>query len=180
MNKYGSLIQNFNKLLDIFHCAYNNLHALRHGRRIGNRDNGYPHHLPNMRIASPNQLPPGLCKSLGARTLPHPLKANQPPSIPNFPLMQGKRSHIFINKVKIIMLIKWSYKVDEASSISFLNRTFVFWLLISSTVALIWRVSDTWWFNYHLDDIWVSHLCKSQTTPTILHNEDAIHQARYA
>ena len=26
--------------------------------------------------------------------------------------------------------------------------------------------------NHCLDDIWVSHLCKSQTTPTILHNEE--------
>jgi hypothetical protein len=139
MNKYSSLIQKFNKLLDIFHRAYNNLHALSHGRRRGNRDNGYPCHLPNTRIASPHQLPLGLCKLLGARTLPHPRKANPLP----FPLMQGKRSHLFIIKVKNIMLIEWSYKVDEASFVSFLNRTFVFWLLIGSIVALIRWVSDT-------------------------------------
>jgi hypothetical protein len=33
-------------------------------------------------------------------------------------------------------------------------------------------VSNTWWFSRCLNDIWVSHLRKSQTTPTILHNEE--------
>ena len=36
---------------------------------------------------------------------------------------------------------------------------------------LIKWVSNTWWCNLCLDIIWVSHLLKSQTTPTILHNE---------
>ena len=33
-------------------------------------------------------------------------------------------------------------------------------------------VSNTWWFSRCVDDVWVSHLHKIQTTPTILHNEE--------
>ena len=45
------------------------------------------------------------------------------------------------------------------------------------TIALIWCVSNTWWFSRRIDDILVSHLCKSQTTPTILIMRSVIHRA---
>ena len=33
-------------------------------------------------------------------------------------------------------------------------------------------MSNTWWFSCNLDGVFVSHIRKSQTTPTILHNEE--------
>ena len=41
------------------------------------------------------------------------------------------------------------------------------WLYSRSNLV----VSNTWCFSRHLDNIWVSHLHKSQTTPIIHHNE---------
>ena len=51
--------------------------------------------------------------------------------------------------------------------------------MIGNTIALIQRVGITWWFNYHLDEIWVSHHGKSQTTPIILHNEECYPPSSY-
>ena len=62
--------------------------------------------------------------------------------------------------------------------VSFLSRTPIFCCLINDTIALIW--CNTWWFSRCLAwwyTIWVSHFCKSQTIPTILHNEESYHQA---
>ena len=46
------------------------------------------------------------------------------------------------------------------------------WLLIGGTFTLIWWLSNICWFSCYLHDIWVTHFCKSQTTLTILHNEE--------
>lgn len=45
-----------------------------------------------------------------------------------------------------------------------------FWILIKNTIALIKWLRNICQFSRRLDDIWASHLCKSQTIPTILHN----------
>ena len=63
------------------------------------------------------------------------------------------------------------FKVHEANSVSFLF-IHLFWFLIYSIFVLILWVSSTWWFSQHIDDCWVSHLCKHLTTPTILHDEE--------
>ena len=62
--------------------------------------------------------------------------------------------------------------VDEADLVSNLAWTPNFWLPISTTIALIRWVSNTWRFSHRPDVIWVSHFRKSQTTPTILHNQE--------
>ena len=63
-------------------------------------------------------------------------------------------------------------KTNEANSVSFFNSDIYFWFIIIGTIVFIWWLSNTWWFSRLLDDIWVSRIYKSHTTPTILHNEE--------
>ena len=64
------------------------------------------------------------------------------------------------------------HKVDGAILIVFFNWTPIFWLLINNIIVLIRWMSNTCRFSRHHDVIQVSHLCKNQTTPTILHNQE--------
>ena len=79
-------------------------------------------------------------------------------------------AHVRGTNVPLSTLFSWS-KVDEANLVAFLIKH-MFFLLISGIVALVWWVSNKWWFSHRLDDIWVGHFGNSQTTLTMLHNEE--------
>ena len=78
----------------------------------------------------------------------------------------------------VILMMKCIYngllskKTNGVDSVSFLDSYTKFWFLIIGTIVFIWWLSNTWWFSRLLDDFWVSLIYKSQTTPTILHNEE--------
>ena len=58
-------------------------------------------------------------------------------------------------------------KIDEANSVSYLQRMLNFGLLVNDTIAWIRWVSNTCWFSRCLGDSWVSRFRKSQTTPPL-------------
>ena len=37
---------------------------------------------------------------------------------------------------------------------------------------MLWWVRNTWWFSCRVNDIWVGHLHNSQTTPSILQDDE--------